>query len=197
MIVNQALYYLLHLLHRIDLTLVGSEWSQTYPRFRWIMSILVDNCGFILVVINSNLENLLREQTQVSSFFWEERSEVHLYRITQLGKDIGVILEGRRLLLHHLAGRSHQLALSLAMLVDMCHLEVGEVEAHAQIAGAQNAVKVGYRGKLLGDESAIECIETFYTLIFPLRSASIKPTFGARFSKNGRAKERLNTVILT
>ena len=26
---------------------------------------------------------------------------------------------------------------------------------------------------------------------------SMKPTFGARFSKNGRAKERLNTVILT
>ena len=54
------------------------------------------------------------------------------------------------------------------MLVDMSHLEVGEVEAHAQIAGAQNAVKVGYRGKLFGDEPAIECIETFYTLIFPL-----------------------------
>jgi hypothetical protein len=38
--VNQALYYLLHLLHRIDLAFVGSEWSQTYPRFRWVMSIL-------------------------------------------------------------------------------------------------------------------------------------------------------------
>ena len=168
MIVNQAFYYLLHLLYRINLAFVGSEWSQTYPRFRWVMSILVDNCGFILAVINSNLENLFREQAQVSSFFREERSEIHLYRITQLGKDIGVILEGRRLLLHHLAGESHQLALSLAMLVDMCHLEVGEVEAHAQIAGAQNAVKVGYRSKLLGDEPAIECIETFYTLIFPL-----------------------------
>ncbi len=63
---------------------------------------------------------------------------------------------------------SHQLALSLAMLVDMCHLEVVEVEAHAQIAGAQHAVKVGYRRKLLGDESAIEGIESFYTFIFPL-----------------------------
>ena len=114
MIVNQAFYYLLHLLYRIDLAFVGSEWSQTYPRFRWVMSILVDNSGFILAVINCNLENLLREQTQVSSFFRKERSEIHLYRITQLGKDIGVILEGRWLFLHHLAGGSHQLALSLA-----------------------------------------------------------------------------------
>ena len=75
MIVNQALYYLLHLLYRINLALVGCEWSQTYPRFRWVMSVLVDNCGFILAVINSNLENLFREQAQVSSFFREERSK--------------------------------------------------------------------------------------------------------------------------
>ena len=54
MIVNQALYYLLHLLYRINLALVGSEWSQTYPRFRWVMSILVDNCGFILAVMMAN-----------------------------------------------------------------------------------------------------------------------------------------------
>ena len=54
------------------------------------------------------------------------------------------------------------------MLVNVCHIEVVQVEAHAQIAGAEHAVKIGYRRKLLGDESAIEGIQSFYTFILTL-----------------------------
>ena len=51
------------------------------------------------------------------------------------------------------------------MFVDMCNLEVIQVETHTQIIGTQHAMQVGNCCKLFGNQSAIECIESCNTFI--------------------------------
>ena len=49
----------------------------------------------------------------------------------------------------------------------MFHTVVANVEAHAQIIRTKHTVKVGHFGELLGSQSSVEGVQTFYAVIFP------------------------------
>ena len=73
------------------------------------------------------------QQIQVAAFLGEEGAEVYLHRITQTGKDVGLVLEGTGELFAYLIIMGGQLLTLRAVLVDMLHTVVANVEAHAQI----------------------------------------------------------------
>ena len=56
--------------------------------------------------------------------------------------------------------------LSCAVLVDVCHLVLSQIESHAQVFGAQHIVEIGHSSKVFGYESPVEGIESFYPFVF-------------------------------
>ena len=130
--------HLLHLFDRINLSLVSSKRCYSYP--------LLEGLFFAYC---------LREQAEVAALFREYRREVHLDRIAQFSKHVGIVLERRRLLAEHLVVFCYQLTFAIAMFVDVCHFVSVDVESHSEIVRPDDIVKVGHSSEILCCEPTV------------------------------------------
>ena len=68
-----------------------------------------------------------------------------------------------------LVGMAYERLARRAVLVDMGHAETVDVEAHAQVIGAQDAVQVGNGSEVLGRQPAVKGVEPLNTVILVLQ----------------------------
>lgn len=136
----------------VDLSLVGREGSHANPLFE---SPLHPNAG--------------RKEPQVApQLFGEDGFELHLDGIAELCEHVGIVFKGGGLLFEHLVVGLCESFPSSAVLVDVCHLVLVQVEPHAQVFRSEHAVEVGHGGEVFRHEPSVERVEPRHPAVFPL-----------------------------
>ena len=142
---------LAHQAWRIDFALVGGKGGDAQP--------------FLVAVLGADDGG---EQVEIATLRTEDGGELRGDGVAQFGEDIQVVLEGGGLLHQFLVVEVDELLLAFAVLVDMSHLVVAQVEPEAQILRAQYVMKVGHGGELLCRESSEQGVQAFQPFVFLL-----------------------------
>lgn len=116
---GKAFYHFFHEVYRICLARVGGKRRDTYP----LLEALLFAHGF-------------GQQSQAGLCGCEECGEVVFYGIAELREHVGIILEGGVYWLENLVASCREQPSLLAVLVDMRHMVLVEVEAYSQVVGA-------------------------------------------------------------
>ena len=142
---------LFHHAQWIRLTLVGGEGRNADPLLERFL--LADGLG---------------QQPQTRLLGREQRGEGVGDGIAQFAEYLGVVVNRRLYRFQHLVLVLRQPLALGAVLIDVRHLELIEVEPQPQVVRPQHIVQVGDGREVLGQQSAVECVQAFDAPVFAL-----------------------------
>ena len=102
--------------------------------------------------------NLRRKEPQVAPLRREDGGEIELYGVAQLCKHVGIILESRVQRHKLFVCLRHKSLSFVAVFVDMLHAITPQVEAQAQVPGAQNVVQVGHGRDVFSHDAFVQLV---------------------------------------
>ena len=140
----------LHESERINFSLVGGKGRNADPALPWL-PLHVECVG---------------QEREVVAPFGKNGLEIRFDRIPQLLQHIHIVSERCGLLHQEFVRHGREAFAPVAVLVDVRHTVMVDVEPHAQVVGAQHVVKISHGSEMLGCQAAVEGIEPLDPMIF-------------------------------